>query len=72
MKRVCCVCGLVLGEKEPLDDDSVTHSYCPQCLVEAHAELDAKLDAFRPPRRIRKRYRRRYWENVDRLCDERI
>ena len=69
MIRVCCVCGLVLGEKEPLDDTSVTHTYCPRCRDEAHAELDA-LEALPP--RIRKQYPRGYWENVDRLYDERI
>ena len=31
MIRKCCVCGLIMGEKEPLDDKSVTHTYCDIC-----------------------------------------
>ncbi len=31
MRRVCCICGMFFGLKEPLDDDSETHGYCPEC-----------------------------------------
>jgi len=28
---VCCVCQKVIGEKEPLDDKTETHTYCRPC-----------------------------------------
>lgn len=31
MRRVCCICGILYGLKEPLEDDSITHGYCPEC-----------------------------------------
>ena len=31
MKRVCAWCGLDIGEKEPLEDKSITHSICEKC-----------------------------------------
>lgn len=31
MIRICCVCKKVIGEKEPLDDKSETHTVCPDC-----------------------------------------
>ncbi len=31
MKRICCACGISLGEKEPLKDRRETHSYCDTC-----------------------------------------
>ncbi len=32
MIQVCSVCGTIYGEKAPLDDQSLTHGYCPPCL----------------------------------------
>lgn len=43
MIRICCKCGANLGEKPPLDDKSVTHTYCPTCA----AELEAQFAAYR-------------------------
>lgn len=31
MIRICCVCGYVIGEKEPFEDPSQTHGFCPPC-----------------------------------------
>jgi hypothetical protein len=31
MRQVCCVCKILYGTKEPLDDDSETHGLCPEC-----------------------------------------
>jgi len=39
MIRVCCVCKLVLGEKEPLEDKSETHTYCPEHEAMIRAEI---------------------------------
>jgi hypothetical protein len=32
MIRICCKCGKVLGEKEPVEDKSETHTLCDRCL----------------------------------------
>lgn len=34
MKRQCCVCGVFMGEKEPLENKEITHGYCNNCLTE--------------------------------------
>lgn len=34
MFRVCAWCGKDMGEKEPLEDKSVTHGMCEKCLKE--------------------------------------
>lgn len=31
MKIVCAWCKSNMGEKEPKEDDSITHSICPAC-----------------------------------------
>lgn len=31
MKVVCAWCNKELGEKEPLEDTSITHSICDEC-----------------------------------------
>lgn len=31
MIRVCCCCFKFMGEKEPLKDKRITHSYCDEC-----------------------------------------
>ena len=31
MKITCSVCGKDMGEKEPFDNDAITHSHCPPC-----------------------------------------
>ena len=36
---VCCQCKKVLGEKPPLEDKSITHTYCPACLAKVMEEL---------------------------------
>ena len=32
MKIVCAWCKKNMGEKEPLDDEGITHTICPDCL----------------------------------------
>lgn len=34
MIRVCIRCKKVMGEKEPLDDKSLTHGMCDECYHE--------------------------------------
>ena len=41
MIRVCAWCKKILGEKEPLDDPTVTHGICDECLAEKMTQLDA-------------------------------
>jgi len=31
MKRVCAWCGKDMGEREPLEDKSITHGMCEDC-----------------------------------------
>ena len=40
MRRVCCVCNIMFGLKEPLEDDSETHGFCPECFKIEMAKLD--------------------------------
>jgi len=30
LRRICCICGLFFGFKEPLSDDSETHGICDE------------------------------------------
>jgi len=41
MIRQCCKCKKILGEKEPLEDKSITSGYCDQCLDEVMRETRA-------------------------------
>ena len=41
MRRVCCVCGIMFGLKEPFDDDSETHGLCPECFKIEMAKIEA-------------------------------
>lgn len=48
MLRECCRCKVIYGEKEPLEDRSVTSGFCPQCytkemkmIVENQQKIDA-------------------------------
>lgn len=38
MRRVCCVCQGFLEEVEPLEDKTITHTYCPSCLKKTRQE----------------------------------
>jgi len=40
MLQICSVCKVVYGEKEPLDDQRLTHGYCPECYKAVMAEID--------------------------------
>lgn len=31
----CCDCKAILGEKEPIEDKRITHTYCPNCYNKA-------------------------------------
>lgn len=39
MIKICCNCKKYLGEKEPLENKSITHGYCPECLAVAMDEI---------------------------------
>ena len=53
MKRLCGWCDKTLGEKEPLEDKSVTHGICEACGVKLLAKparfRDTTARQFRPP-----------------------
>lgn len=36
----CSWCGKDMGTKEPLDDRSITHGICPECLKVIGKEID--------------------------------
>jgi hypothetical protein len=38
MKIVCAWCGKPMGEKPPYEDESITHSICPECYEEVMGE----------------------------------
>ena len=40
MIRQCCICWIIFGEKEPLEDKSITHGYCPKCFKVEMGKLD--------------------------------
>jgi hypothetical protein len=40
MIRKCCVCKKILGEVEPIDDKSVTHTYCEPCTKKVWEDLE--------------------------------
>ena len=40
MRRVCFVCKIMFGLKEPLEDDSETHGLCPECFKIEMTKLD--------------------------------
>ena len=41
MIRVCYVCKIMFGFKEPLHDNSETHGLCPECFKMEMAKLEA-------------------------------
>jgi hypothetical protein len=43
MIRICSWCKKVIGEKEPLDDKSITHSICPECIKKEVPEVYEKI-----------------------------
>ena len=38
MKRICSWCGKDMGEKEPLDNEEVSHGICGGCLEKVQEE----------------------------------
>lgn len=45
MIRWCCYCLSYIGEKEPLEDKSLTHGICEKCLeVELNKRKEVKQD----------------------------
>ncbi len=40
MIRACCVCKKEFGEKEPLEDKSVSHGICPTCYPEEMKKIE--------------------------------
>jgi hypothetical protein len=45
MKIICCKCHRDLGEKEPLEDESITSPFCMKCFKEELAEIDREAAA---------------------------
>jgi hypothetical protein len=43
MRQVCCVCKILYGLKEPLDNDEETHGYCPECYGWQMANIEREL-----------------------------
>lgn len=43
MKIVCAWCGKTTGEKEPLEDKSVTHGICEKCLIKNFPHIAEKV-----------------------------
>jgi hypothetical protein len=43
MKVRCAWCGLDMGEKEPLEDQKVSHSMCEKCQQDTLAEYNASV-----------------------------
>jgi len=43
MKRICAWCNKDMGEKEPLEDESVTHGMCMECLRRVSHEVPKTL-----------------------------
>lgn len=41
MRQICCVCKILYGNKEPLDDDSETHGFCPECFKLEMKKIEA-------------------------------
>jgi hypothetical protein len=39
MIRICMDCGLIIGSKPPLHDNSRTHGICPECLERRREEI---------------------------------
>ena len=44
----CVYCQAFLGDREPLDDPSVTHGACDPCIERALAEWDAAMGETAP------------------------
>ena len=40
MIRQCCICWIVFGEKEPLEDKSITHGLYGDCFKVEMGKLD--------------------------------
>ncbi len=40
MIRQCCKCRVIMGEKEPIEDTSVTHGLCAACLMILSLEIE--------------------------------
>lgn len=40
MRQICCVCKKLFALKDPFDDDSETHGFCPECFKMEMAKLE--------------------------------
>jgi len=74
MKRVCAWCGKDMGEKEPLDDDSVTHAICKDCRREEFRGEKSNRDIERLRGYVKKRpfirkIRKNEREHFLEMCD---
>lgn len=52
MKRVCAWCGKDMGEIEPLDDDSITHGICDDCLLRNFPHIYELVYGDRTPEEV--------------------
>jgi hypothetical protein len=57
MKQVCARCGIMYGEKEPHNDQRITHGFCKECLtelvVETTIEESLKISIYRENNRVK-------------------
>ena len=44
MRQICCICKILYGIKEPLDDDSETHGICPECLPGELKKIEKEME----------------------------
>ncbi len=40
MKVICCKCGVLIREKEPMEDKRISHSYCVQCKGQVDRDIE--------------------------------
>jgi len=43
MKIICSWCGTQLGEKEPFEDQSISHAKCEECLKKTGQKVEARF-----------------------------
>lgn len=46
MIRQCSKCLLLMGEKPPLSDTRITHTYCDKCLKELQEQADKEYKEY--------------------------
>lgn len=47
MRRICMICGILYGIKEPYEDDSETHGLCDECFPIEMARIEKEVEELR-------------------------